>query len=88
MYEIMAAMTKGMQGTAAELRYLGNMCEAYNCELVATSITSDNLELSQVGAGLGGGFVNTSELKAMNYKEAMRSPDKEHWIEEVGNEKL
>ena len=24
----------------------------------------------------------------MNYKEAMRSPDKEHWIEEVGNEKL
>ena len=81
-------MAEGMRGTAAELRYLGNMCESDNCELVATSITSDNLELSQVRAGLGGGFENTSELKVMNYKEAMRSPDKEHWIEEVGNEKL
>ena len=47
-YETMAAMTEGMRGTAAELRYLGNMCKADNCELVATSITSHNLELSQV----------------------------------------
>ena len=81
-------MTEGMGSTTVELRYLGNMCEADSCELVATSITRDNLELSQVRAGLGGVFENTSELKVMNYKEAMRSPDKEHWIEEVGNEKL
>ena len=87
-YETMASMTEGMLGTAAELRYLGSMCEADNYELCTTSITSDNVELAQVGAGLGGGFENTQELKVMNYKEAMRSPDKEHWIEEVGNEKL
>ena len=46
-YKTMALMTKGMLGTAAELRYLGNMCEADNCELVATSITSDTMELSE-----------------------------------------
>ena len=42
----MALMTEGMLGTAVELKYLGNMCEADNCELVAMSITSDNIELS------------------------------------------
>jgi hypothetical protein len=32
-----------------------------------------------VGAGLGGGFENTSELQVMNYNEAMESNDTEKW---------
>ena len=37
-------------------------------------------ELILVGAGLGGGFVNTNELKVMNYKEAMKGKNKNDWI--------
>ena len=33
-------------------------------------------EIAVVGAGLGGGFENTNELKVLNYKKAMASPDK------------
>ena len=86
-YDTFAAMIGGMSGTATELRYLGGMAEIDHSELASASITAECLELSVVGAGLGGGFANTSELKVMNYKEAMRSPDREQWTEEVGNEK-
>ena len=48
---------------------------------------SRGLELSAVGAGLGGGVLNTAKLKVMNYKEAMQGPEKEQWIKEIGNEK-
>ena len=34
-------------------------------------------ELANVGAGVGGGFDHSSELKPMNYKQAMASSDKE-----------
>ena len=33
-------------------------------------------EMCCVGAGLGGGFENTNELKFMMYDEAMKSKDK------------
>ena len=69
-----------LAGTAAELRYLGSLAELDNDE-VAT------IELSLVGAGIGGGYTNSAELKVMNYKEAMASKDAEAWTEEVGNEK-
>jgi hypothetical protein len=36
-------------------------------------------EFGLVGAGLGGGFENTAELKPMKYDEAMAGPDKENW---------
>ena len=36
-------------------------------------------ELACVGARLGGGFENTNELHAMNYKAAMKTPDKKKW---------
>jgi len=35
-------------------------------------------KLACVGAGLGGGFENTNELHAMNYKAAMKTPDKKN----------
>jgi hypothetical protein len=42
-------------------------------------------EFANIGAGVGGGFKNTKELKVMNYKEAVSGPDGEHWKAEVKN---
>ena len=36
---------------------------------------------------LRGGFLNTAELKALNYEKAMQNPEKDQWIEEIGSEK-
>ncbi len=43
-------------------------------------------EFANVGAGVGGGFKNTKELKVMNYKEAGNGPDGVRWQAEVENE--
>jgi hypothetical protein len=43
-------------------------------------------EYANVGAGVGGGFKNTKELKVMNYKEAINGPDGVRWKSEVENE--
>ena len=43
-------------------------------------------ELACVGAGLGGGFENTNELHAMNYKTAMKTPEKKKWKKAVEEE--
>ena len=43
-------------------------------------------EVLAVGAGIGGGFVDTSELKPMKNKEAMLTKDKEQWIKAVDDE--
>ena len=37
-------------------------------------------EMASVGAGIGGGFDHSSELKVLNYKQAMASNDKAEWI--------
>ncbi len=66
---------------AAEIQYLEAMVELDNNEVIA-----EGRELALVGAGIGGGFANTNELKVMNYREAMQSPDKDAWEEEIMNE--
>ena len=43
-------------------------------------------EFANVGAGIGGGFKNTSKLKVINYKEAVNGPDGKRWKAEVENE--
>jgi len=43
-------------------------------------------EFTNVGAGVGGRFENTKELKVINYKEAINGPDGMHWQAEVENE--
>jgi hypothetical protein len=45
------------------------------------------MELALIGAGVGGGIKHTSELKVLNYKKAMQSPDADEWRKEVRNEK-
>ena len=43
-------------------------------------------EIACVGAGVGGGFDNTTELHVMKYNEAMKSRDKMHWKKAVREE--
>lgn len=43
-------------------------------------------EVGLVGAGLGGGFINTKELRVMKYNEAMQQPDADKWKEGVERE--
>jgi hypothetical protein len=43
-------------------------------------------ELACVGAGIGGGFVNTKELHVMKYDQAINGPDKEKWKQAVQEE--
>jgi hypothetical protein len=40
-------------------------------------------EYMNVGAGVGGGFMNTNELKVIEYHEAINGPDSELWNAEV-----
>ena len=75
------------QGTAVEMKYLGSMAELDNVEIANASVVEENVEVSLVGAGVGGGFDSTSELKVMNYREAMLSSDAKEWKAEVQKEK-
>jgi hypothetical protein len=43
-------------------------------------------ECAFIGAALGGGFDNTTELHVMNYKEAMEPDDNEKWLEAMKEE--
>jgi hypothetical protein len=49
-------------------------------------IMRESGEFAFVGAGLGGGFTNTSELHVMKYKEAMASSDRDKWQKAVDEE--
>jgi hypothetical protein len=43
----------------------------------------DDFETAFVGAGVGGGYSHTNELKVLNYKQAMASSNCKAWEEEV-----
>jgi hypothetical protein len=43
-------------------------------------------ELACVGAGLGGGFETTEELRPLKYDEAMATEDREKWTKAVEEE--
>ena len=43
-------------------------------------------EYFNVGAGIGGSFDNTSELRVMKYDEVINRPDGEAWKREIKNE--
>ena len=57
-----------------------------------TPIHSDTISLEKptefvcVGAGLGGGFTDTTELHVMTYNQAMSKPDKAEWEKSVDKE--
>ena len=72
---------------AVELRYLGEMAELDHGKIASTYMALRSMEVALIGAGVGGGISHTSQLKVMNYKKAMRSPDAEEWRKEIRNEK-
>ena len=43
-------------------------------------------QIACVGAGLGGGYTHSRELKTLNYPEAMASEDKDEWIHKIDAE--
>ena len=76
-----------MYAPAVELRYLDEMAELDKVELANTYIALQSMELARIGAGLGGGIKHTSELKVLNYKKAMCSPNAMEWRKEIQKEK-
>jgi hypothetical protein len=74
-----AAKQYKIQLTAAEMNYYAAMREFPEGEYSPG-------EIACVGAGLGGGFVNTKELHVMKYKDAMASKDAEKWKIAVSEE--
>eukprot|EP00984_Skeletonema_dohrnii_P009430 scaffold3616_cov97-Skeletonema_dohrnii-CCMP3373.AAC.1 len=66
--------------TAADLQYMQQMMDHLNEDDIQADVMG-------VGAGVGGGFTNTTELHVLNYKQAMESEDREEWKKEVKNEK-
>ena len=63
------------------------MAELDNNEFTIAAVVEENIEISQVGSGVRGGFDNTSKLKVMNYCKSMQSPDADEWKVEVKNKK-
>jgi hypothetical protein len=44
------------------------------------------MKLANIGAGIGGGFENTMELKPMKFEESINRPDGKAWEKEIENE--
>jgi hypothetical protein len=63
----------------AENNYYEKMGELHEGDFIAG-------EVCCVGAGIGGGFVNTKELKPMKFKEAMATDDAPQWETAVDEE--
>ena len=55
-------------------------------EVACTAGSQVAYEIATVGAGVGGGFDHTTELKVLNYEEAMQSNDINKWKEAVDKE--
>ena len=67
--------------------YYASLQELDNDEIKQkVEIQSTHLEIGGVGAGVGGGFGNTAELRPMKLDEALNGPDGEKWLKEVDNE--
>ena len=45
------------------------------------------MELTSIGSGVGGSIKHTSELKVLNYRKAMQSPETDEWLKEIENKK-
>ena len=63
----------------AEEHYYESMLDINEGGSIAT-------DMNCIGAGIGGGFVNTKELHMMKYKQAMATKDIKHWEQAVDKE--
>jgi hypothetical protein len=46
-------------------------------------VDHDGGEMAMVGAGVGGGFMNTNELHTLIFDQALASPEKDEWLKAV-----
>jgi hypothetical protein len=73
-YDPMTGRTIGAEATA--------LANYYQC----LKDMDGEMEFTNVGAGIGGGFENTMELKPMKYEEAINGPDRKAREKEIENE--
>ena len=78
--------TRSGRPVRAPTRLITEMTAATLSEFNKAVAELYNNEIVCVGAGIGGGFVDTTELHVLNYDQAMRGPDKEKWIKAVEEE--
>jgi hypothetical protein len=76
--------------TATMAQEMNNKAADYICELTPAEdryyeAMRELNEIALIGAGIGGGFVNTEELHVMNYNEAIKS-EKDKWDHAVKEE--
>jgi hypothetical protein len=67
--------------TAAEENYYQAMSE-----FGFSSVDHDGVEMAMVGAGVGGGFINTNEVHTIKFHDVMVSPDRDEWLKAVDEE--
>ena len=79
-----------MTSTAANAvasNYFISLAEIEEDKVLGFAIVKhDFVEYTNVGAGVGGGFENTAELKPMKYEQAINGPGAEAWKAEIENE--
>ena len=72
---------------AAVQNYYNQLQEIDNDKVkLSTEVSNVYFKYSNVGAGTGGVFGHTSELKPMKYNEAINGPDGEAWTAKIENE--
>ena len=59
-------LIESLEASAVDLQYLSSMAELDSVEVSNLQLMVENIELNLVGAGIGGGFTNTNELKVIN----------------------
>ena len=72
---------------AVKLRYPGIMADLDQLELTVIYMSIRHMEFSLVEAGVGGGIKHTKELRVLNFKKAMKTPDANEWCKEIRKEK-
>ena len=70
----------------ATMNYFASLAELEEKEVLGISAVENQfMEYANAGAGVGGGFKNTNELKPMKYEQAINGPDGEAWKVETSN---
>lgn len=69
------------------MRYPGEIAELDQVELAVTYLSLRHMELALIGAGVRGGILHTSDLKIINYKKVIQSPDAKEWHKETRRDK-